>query len=323
MNVAVETRELIALDGDNKVIHGTFHRPRTTSAEVPHVLNEQKPVGVVFLNSLFLPRTGTGDSAVYWADSFAAQGYPCFRIDLPGIGDSDAPLNIGLLDFINAGGFESIIVTKIEEIVNRFDLSGVIIVGHCAGAVSALYGGASSRSCVGLILMDPYFFLPQYLKQFRLWKRMVRWASRSRIGAALSAFYDKIKNIRLSFRGIAPPSNANFRLLQRWKTIASKGAPILILKAPGRKAAGTKPRVGEFDYLKYATTIAGRQSQVEIQLIEGTDHSFANRQGRDSVRRAIEGWLTKYFPDSPGNVSAENAVYGVEHSVSYENHATC
>jgi hypothetical protein len=78
--------------------------------------------------------------------------------------------------------------------------------------------------------------------------------------------------------------------------VASTGLPILFLKAPARKATGTKPRVGEFDYLKYVLGLAGRNSKVVVELIEGTDHSFANRLGRAAVRRHIEGWLTSYFP---------------------------
>jgi hypothetical protein len=31
-----------------------------------------------FFNSLTLPRTATGDSSVYWADSFAKFGYPSY-----------------------------------------------------------------------------------------------------------------------------------------------------------------------------------------------------------------------------------------------------
>jgi hypothetical protein len=72
--------------------------------------------------------------------------------------------------------------------------------------------------------------------------------------------------------------------------------PILILKAPGLKTVGMKPRVGQFDYIKYAMEMAGHTSQVSVQLIDGTDHSFANRVGRDAVQREIGNWLKRHFP---------------------------
>jgi pimeloyl-ACP methyl ester carboxylesterase len=48
----------------------------------------------------------------------------------------------------------------VNQLVKRFGLSGVVFFGHCAGAVSALYAGAASSDCKGLILLDPYFHVP-------------------------------------------------------------------------------------------------------------------------------------------------------------------
>src|SRR5580698_10178202 len=129
---AIETRELITLDGLGIVLRGTYHK-------TPQVdLNKRKCIGVLFLNSLSPTRAATGDSAVYWADSFAEYGYPSFRIDLPGFGDSDGDTPTDLVNFINTGGYTSVVALKIKELVERFNLLGVVMVGHCSGAVSAL-----------------------------------------------------------------------------------------------------------------------------------------------------------------------------------------
>lgn len=324
MNQAIEFREIITLNALGVPVRGTYHRPLdgTTGSRLETVAQGQ--IGVLFLNSLFLPRTATGDSAVYWAESFAERGYPSFRIDLPGLGDTYAPLNTGLLDFINAGGYESIISAEINEIVERFGLSGIVIVGHCAGSVSALFAAAANKNCKGVVLLDPYFFLPQQLKQSQAWKRLVRWASKNRFGGTLSNLYDRLKDLRLSLRPDAPPRNANFPLLHRWKDIATRGTPILVFKAPGRKTAGTKPRVGEFDYLKYLLGIAGGRSDVTVQVIEGTDHSFANRAGRTAVRQHVELWLRDHFSSTPRSNPARALQSEPNHNrVNYETHAPC
>ena len=86
--------------------------------------------------------------------------------------------------------------------------------------------------------------------------------------------------------------------------MASGGLPILFIKAPGLKTSGTKPRVGEFDYVKYVLGLAGRKSQVAVQFISGTDHSFANRVGRAAVRERMESWLAAYFPLSHPQVAS-------------------
>ena len=296
MNQAIERRELITLDGRGVLLRGTFHRPRGSGSDSDPCASTRNRIGVVFLNSLSLPRASTGDSAVYWAESFAECGYPSFRLDLPGLGDTAGDIPLELLNFINAGGYASIGAAKIDELVERFDLSGAVLVGHCAGALSAIYAAAAGTGkCKGLVLLDPYFHVTQAVRS-KVRQGLSDWALESRIGSVASNIYDRLRDILLFLRRNALPGNANFDLLSRWKAVASTGLPILLLKAPARKAQGTKPRVGEFDYLKYVLGVAGRNSKVVVELIEGTDHSFANRQGRTAVRQHTERWLTTYFP---------------------------
>jgi pimeloyl-ACP methyl ester carboxylesterase len=296
MDQVIERRELITLDGDGTLLRGTFHKPYGINADSDPNVNRHKGIGMVFLNSLSLPRTATGDSAVYWAESLAECGYPSFRLDLPGLGDSPGDIPTELLNFINAGGYASIASAKIKELVERFGLSGVVIVGHCAGVVSAICAAAGCmEECRGLVLMDPYFHLPQAVRP-KVRRGLSDWALQSRLGGVFSNIYDRLRDILLVLRGNRPPRNANFALLSRWREVATTGLPILLLKAPARKTTGTKPRVGEFDYLKHVLRLAGRNRNVVVELIQGTDHSFANRLGREAVRRHIERWLTSYLP---------------------------
>ena len=78
----------------------------------------------------------------------------------------------------------------------------------------------------------------------------------------------------------------------------------MYLKAPDLKAPGVAPRVGEFDYLQHILDLAGPRSRVVVQLIEGTDHSFANRLGRTSVLTYTEKWLRSCFPLPQSNGAA-------------------
>jgi pimeloyl-ACP methyl ester carboxylesterase len=295
MDQAINGRELFTLDGLGVLLRGTFHRPKASSDFDPGV-GRPKPVGIVFLNSLSLPRAATGDSSVYWAESFAGCGYPCFRVDLPGLGDTAGEIPNELLNFINAGGYAKIAGAKVKELVGHFGLSGVVIFGHCAGTVSAIYAAATCMAeCRGLVLLDPYFHVPQAIRP-ALRRGLSDWAVHSSVGRMLSNIYDRIKKIKRMLRANLPPRNANFPLLSRWKEIASTGLPILIIKAPSRKAVGTSARVGEFDYLKHVLNLAGRKSQVSVELVQGTDHSFANRVGRAGVQRCIEQWLGNHVP---------------------------
>jgi pimeloyl-ACP methyl ester carboxylesterase len=291
MMQSTEGRELITLDSFGAVVRGTYHRPPNTNTDA----TGHRRVGILFLNSLSLPRAATGDSAVYWAESFAESGYPSFRIDLPGLGDSDGTLPGQLLDFINSGGFGGTASDKVKELIERFDLSGVILVGHCAGVVSALFAAEKCPQCRGLVLMDPYFHLPQAVRP-KVRQKLSSWALHSTMGRIASNVYDQLRKFYGRLRGSRPPSNANFALLRCWKDVASTGLPVLLFKAPARKAFGAKPRTGQFDYLQYVLKLAGRRSQVTVKLVDGTDHSFANKVGRAAIREHTENWLKAYFP---------------------------
>jgi pimeloyl-ACP methyl ester carboxylesterase len=283
MNEAIETRELITLHGLGGVVRGTYHKADGATSE-------GERTGILILNSLSPTRAAAGDSAVYWADSFAKSGYPAFRIDMPGFGDSDGNPPPELLKFINSGGYGPIASALMRELAEQFGLAGVIVVGLCAGAVSALYTAEASKDCRGLVLMDPYFHLPLPARSW-LWQKLSGRISRTALGRAISSGYDRFTDLRLYLRRNPMPENANFPLLRCWKTVASTGMPILLLKAPT-----TKPRGEEFDYLKYVCEHAGSNGRVVAKVVEGAGHTFSNRVGRAGVRQVTESWLKLYFP---------------------------
>jgi pimeloyl-ACP methyl ester carboxylesterase len=250
----------------------------------------------MFLNALFHPRAANADSGVYWADSFAESGYPTFRVDLPGLGDSFGVIPNDLLRFINDGGYSSITCSKAKELAQSFGLSGTVMFGHCAGATTAIYAASECKECKGLILLDPYFNLPKALTS-KLRPELVHWARRSKVGALLRATYDRIREAPGAFRKDALPANANHGFVSRWRKVVSSGVPILILRSPEPAALGSsKLRAGNFDYLAYILSFAVSSNQVIIRTIDETDHSFANRAGRVCVREQVEKWLGEFFP---------------------------
>jgi pimeloyl-ACP methyl ester carboxylesterase len=290
----IEARQLITLGADGVLVRGTYHEVPRKAQEGSNA--QGKNVGVVFLNPLSTPRTLIGDSAVFWASSFAAQGYPSLRLDLPGLGDSYGEAANDLVTFINEAGFASITASKIREFAKTFGLSGVVIYGHCAGAVTAVFAASECQECKGLIITDPYFNAANMLTP-KLSPGMVDWARRSKVGEMLRATYGRIREARKKQDNGALPGNANVRLVTHWKKLASSGLPILVFKSGEPAALGSaKLRAGSFDYLEHITSFAGNRSQLSIKTIEGTNHSFADRVGRAAIREHAEAWLNENFP---------------------------
>ena len=294
MKETIETRELIVLDGLDVTIRGTYHKTYDDNLAAQSNPVAQPRIGVLFLNSISPTRAAHGDVAVYWADSFAECGYPSFRLDLPGFGDSEGDLPEDLAGFINQGGYASIVSAKVRELVARFNLSGVVIVGQCASGVSALYTAAASPKCKGLVLMDPYFYLPQ-AKRPVIRREWGTWFLHSRRQFS-SIVYDRLKRIGCFLRGGDLPKNANYLLLSSWKKLTPKGLPVLILKGPDCRTLNMKPRAGEFDYLEYLLKVAGRGSKVVVKVTNSANKAFVNHQGRVAVRQHTEQWLNAYFP---------------------------
>lgn len=288
MSPVTETRELFTLNCQGAVLRGTFHKP-------PKDFPRTSSTGILSLAGFPMPRAAHGDAAVYWAASFANFGYPSFRVDLPGSGDSSADVPAELLQLISTGGHKRVAAAAVKQLVERYNLSGVVILGHCGGAISAIFAAAICEECRGLILLDAPFHLPPAGRP-KVREVLFHWSTRSRFGGFLSNIHDQIKNIRLFLRGNAPPENTNFPLLKRWKDLASAGLPILLINAPPPKSSGTKPRVGKFDYLGHILKLAGNRSRVDVKIIESAHHTFSDPVGRDAVRRQVEQWMPTFFP---------------------------
>jgi pimeloyl-ACP methyl ester carboxylesterase len=285
------TREIVSVTVNGLCLRGVHHKAGPGPVGGDH---SQRRTGVLLLNHGFLPKSAPGDSAVFWADALAGAGYPCFRLDLPGLGDSDGAIAMPMLEFVNAGGYAPYLSAAVKQLVEGFALAGMVVVGHCASSVTALFTAAQTKECMGLVLTDPYFF--RVTERTEVLRKMGRWASWSRIGSFVRRLYVHCKHIPLLFRRGQLPKNANWELLACWRQLNSHGAPILILKAPTLAAEGFKARTGEFDYLAYLQTHASPQSRTVLRYIEGTNHSFADPVGRRAVLAEMEHWLDSFFP---------------------------
>jgi pimeloyl-ACP methyl ester carboxylesterase len=292
-----DTRQLISLNVNGTVLRGTYHQPAATQDPEDRELGEK--IAVLFMNSLSSTRSLIGDAGVYWAEAFAAEGYPCYRIDLPGLGDSDGDRPNDLLRFTNEGGYANAAASVVKQLVQSRGLLGIVIFGHCAGATTAIYAASLAKECKGLILVEPYFSLPKVLTS-SLRPELVNWARDSRIGSFVRNVYDRIRELPRAIGKGNLPRNANFALIARCKRVLASGLPVMILTAAQPPMAGrTAPKTGAFDYLKYIRGLSTRNGQFTVNTIAETDHSFANLAGRLAVRHSVQSWLSRSFTNVP------------------------
>jgi pimeloyl-ACP methyl ester carboxylesterase len=301
---SVETRAIIAVStADGLRLRGTYHLASDS--------DEDHRVGVLFVSAGVAPRAAPGDSAVHWADALAKLGYPSFRFDLPGLGDSDGDLSAKEIDFdslVNEGAFGPVISGVANELADRFSLRGVVVIGHCAGAVTALYSAAANSRITGLILLDPYFNVQQTSEpqnvlvrsQMRIAGKLV--TDRPRQSIVRDALLSVMRNVyyRLTPLGrlVRPkklPAAANSPLVNCWKQLASSGRPMLVLRS-----SFSTPKLGEFDYIRDLYPLSDSGCRISVKLIERATHAFAERGAKEQVLKHTEPWLSTCFPHNTG-----------------------
>jgi pimeloyl-ACP methyl ester carboxylesterase len=294
------TREVFTLDCQGNRLCCTYHVPAQGSS------GSSQP-GILLLSGFPMPRAAHGDAAVYWATSLAELGYPSFRVDLPGVGDSVGDVPKELLAYTTAGGYERVAAELADQIAAKFGLSGIVILGQCGGGITAIFAATISDKCLGLILLDPPFNLPPIARP-SVKRALFHWSTKSRIGGLLSNGYDQYKKLSMKLRKNAPPKNANSALLKRWKSVAGAGMPILLLSVPEPKATDNQVRAGKFDYRKHILSVAGTRSRVDARIVMGANHTFSNPLGKAAIREHVAEWMQKVFPSgcSAMQTSLEN-----------------
>ena len=301
MKTATETREVITVEAGRGSLRGTYHKPRGASVD-PDGRNR---IGVLYLCWL-VPRAANGDSAVYWADAMAKSGYFTFRFDLPGLGDSDGDLATPGIE-IDAGAYGPALSAMVSSLVERFHLSAMVVVGNCAGAVTAVYAAAANDRVRGLVLLDPYFHVQQngedqtVLLQWHvrilnklLGSRVAQSGLRDAAVKVLSFarnVYRGVTSNHLLVRRKQMPGNANLTLIRSWSKLAAARLPMLVLRSPS-----AMPKAGEFDYIGFLETPPDSGSRLTSKFIERATHAFAESYGREAVRTHSEEWFSTYFP---------------------------
>lgn len=151
--------EPVVIAGGSR-IRGVLCRP---SARPPAAMP------VIFLNAGAVPHVGWARGTVEAARALAARGVASLRIDLPGIGQSDAPPEerIYLYDRRTTGD-----VRRGIDWMEGAGFAQVALVGTCSGAFQAFHAARADTRVRRLIMINPLCFdwNSSYALELAVWK---------------------------------------------------------------------------------------------------------------------------------------------------------
>jgi len=289
-------RETLTIECNGLLLHGTSHIGPTGG-----------DTGVLFLNSGTQPRSSRGDLYVHLADALAERGYKSFRVDLPGLGDSQGETPSGFIEFyklVQEGTQAGCVVELVRELRRRYLLSGVVLMGICGGAQTSVFAAGMDHGAgiAGLALLDMPFFLyrdsspPAQKNAGRTLGSRVRrgasglkaklhdWVLEQKWEPVATAVYNRLRRITHRTKAGSLPPNTNLSLVQTLRDLVGRGVPALMITAHP-----PVPEPPSFDYIGY---VARRSGDVLKHVkIRGTTHSFVEGGGAEAVLEAVSEWL--------------------------------
>ncbi len=134
-----------------------FHRHLRLVA-THHVPASPNGTAVLFGGSGYSIRSGPAGLLARMADELAASGAHTFRLDLPGVGDSEGDPPSSEAWWSSLGSFSMVpaLLEVLGQIRSRFGLASIVLGGCFTGAAAALLAsGERSARVAGLLLIEP------------------------------------------------------------------------------------------------------------------------------------------------------------------------
>ncbi len=276
--------------------------------------------GLVLMGFGQQPRSWVGDLGAAIADRVALAGYPAFRFDMPGLGDSpgDLPVHLEVLwRDIQTGSHQAWLNALCHKLENEYALNGVVVGGFCGGAVTALFSTSDANLRLrGLLLLEPEFALTNtdatgslpvtgnqlsthdYLQcRENLLKRLVSPAAWGHLltGHIDRRFWSTLWKSacgRLSSRFSGKdklPVETNHHLLEAWQLARKRSIPTLVV------SVGTATRAAY--YKAYGLAPGRDQPRSRLRWIEvpRTTHALLAGGAKEAVCGHVVQWFERSF----------------------------
>lgn len=283
MDNAIVTSSALRFACEGDMLVGIVERP-----------SMPRPRGVLIVVGGPQYRVGSHRQFVLLARDLAARGFPVFRFDYRGMGDSDGEFR----GFEHAGADIAAAARAFRAAVP--EVKEIVLWGLCDGASAAAFHTAQEPGIAGLIVANPWVrtdqglarsYVSHYygrrLLQRDFWRRLL--GGEMNVTGALRAFLSDLA--RASGADARHRRDDDLSLPERVRrAFTAFRGPVLIL------LSGNDLTAGEFaDGLASAEWRAVlARGQVKRLDFPDADHTFSRRAAKDAVGRACADWLESW-----------------------------
>lgn len=272
--------ESVAHIGDTGSVHGIVTEP------VKGTQGRDYPV-VIFLNAGLTHRIGPRRIHVQLARCLSESGVTSLRLDLSGIGDSEArrdglPARESALLEIQAA---------MDYLTDRTGSRRFVLFGICSGADHAFRVGRVDPRVVGLVLVNGYTYrtVGNYVRHYG--RRLMRARSWLNVLQGRHPLWH-----RLTGRGTPDPSPPREPQLGFYRKPPRREADADLRSMLDRGVTVCVVHSHEESYnhhsqFKRAFPSARKDTQVEVEYIDYADHTFTLLAAQDRLLHRVESWL--------------------------------
>lgn len=280
--------------GPDRKLFGIRCQPKVGRGRVP----------VLLLNTGANRHIGTSRLTVTMARRLATLGFPSWRVDLAGIGDSDAMP--GQQDHVLDSMSSCADVYAALDLLEAEGHRRCIVIGLCSGAHLGFVCARRDPRIGRLVLINPQMFElhdaePTGLRSWawRAWRDLLH--GKSRWTAILPPVLRRAGKALVVLIGdratLFPSRRAECNAVAKWfRRLGERGVRILLVFAPqdfGLSVA--EIHLGPRDRVEAAFPNVG------MRVVEGTDHTLTKRWAREQVMKVLEQELCDPRYDGQGN----------------------
>jgi alpha/beta superfamily hydrolase len=298
-------RETAVVFGDERRLFGVVTEPTNTP--------NRTATGIVFINAGSVHHIGPGRAYTAFAREWASLGFAALRMDIGGIGDSDAR---------DTGSdnhpYPEHAVDDIGVAVGWMKERGaarVVVAGLCSGAHASFHAGLEIDGLDGILVINPivFYWNPACALDVAAWMNYTESRRYSQSAREMGSWIRLIRgevNVRYALgvgyrRAIELASGAAESIGRRVGLTAKNGEDV------GRDLARISDRgvttllvFSEGDpgldfvrrrYARDVRMLERNRTNFSMRVVEGADHTFTRIEARDRLRQLLTAHLIECY----------------------------